>query len=61
MDHSLQEILEELERRKTEGGCIERYFHTSEERAKYPHWVNGFKVGKDYRQRLALCANQVGA
>jgi phage terminase large subunit-like protein len=56
----LEEIIEELERRQQEGGCFERFFHTQEERDKYPHWMEAFRVGKDYRQRLALCANQVG-
>lgn len=59
-DLTLEDILEELQRRKTEGGCVEKFFHTEEERAKYPHWIAAFKAGKDYRQRMALCANQVG-
>lgn len=57
---SLTELLEEITRRQTEGGCFERFFHTDEERSKYALWMDAFKAGATYRQRLALCANQVG-
>lgn len=53
----LIELEEELNRY---GGVFTKFFTTEEDRAKYPHWMNAFKAGRDYRQRMALCANQVG-
>lgn len=41
-------------------GCFVKYFHTEEERAKYPHWIEGMNASINHRQIMALCANQVG-
>lgn len=57
---NVAEILAELKRRQTEGGVFERFFVTEEDRAAYPHWMDFFQAGKNYHERLALCANQVG-
>lgn len=56
----LLELLMQKEYMDTTGGVFTKFFTTPEDRAKYPHWINAFKAGKDYRQRMALCANQVG-
>ena len=40
MDATLEDILEELERRQAEGGWAERYFNTPTTRQDYPkHWM----------------------
>jgi phage terminase large subunit-like protein len=57
---NLVDILAELKRRQTEGGVFERFFVTEADRANYPHWMDFFAAGKNYHERLALCANQVG-
>lgn len=57
---TLSDILVEMNRRKTEGGVFERFFNTEADRAAYPHWMEFFAAGKQYHERLALCANQVG-
>jgi hypothetical protein len=60
MSWDLQDLIDEANRRVTEGGWLKKYFVTEEERLKYKHWMDAFRAGKDYRQRMALCANQVG-
>lgn len=54
------DLLEQLDRNAQEAGCMAKFFSTPEERAKYPHWMDFFEKGKDYFERLAMCANQVG-
>lgn len=58
---NLQDLVLELERRTKEGGCLKKFFVTEEDRTAYPHWMQFFLAGKDHKERLALCANQVGA
>lgn len=53
-------VLAELDRRQKEGGVFNRFFRTPAEREIYPHWMEFFKAGAKYKERLALCANQVG-
>ncbi len=62
-DEEELELLELLEHEKylnSTSGCFGRFFQNEKERAKYSHWLNFFRAGKGYRQRMALCANQVG-
>lgn len=56
----LLELLEEEAYYQKTSGCFTKYFATEEDRAKYPHWMDAFRAGAAFRQRLALCANQVG-
>lgn len=58
-----QELLDLLIEEQWEfdhAGFYNKYFHTEEKRQEYLHWINAFNVTKDYKQIMALCANQVG-
>lgn len=56
----LEDVLQELQRRLTQGGCYTRYFNDEDTRAQYPkHWAF-FDAGRDHRQRLFRAANRVG-
>ena len=60
MDATLEEILEELERRQKFGGWMERYFTNANTRQEYPkHW-EFFDAGKEHRFRLFTAGNRVG-
>ena len=58
--NELEQLLEELENRKKYGGAVKRFFTTEEERDLYPHWMEFFQAGTNFKERMALCANQVG-
>jgi len=55
-----EELVEEYHRRIKEGGCVKRFFSTPEDRVAYEHWLRFFDAGRTHKERLALCANQVG-
>jgi hypothetical protein len=58
---SLHEIVQELERRKTEGGWMYRFFNTPHTRREYSkHWEY-FDAGATHGTRLFTAGNQVGA
>lgn len=60
MDLTLEEIVEELQRRKTEGGWASRYFNNATTRQDYPkHW-EFFDAGATNRFRLFTAGNRVG-
>lgn len=54
MDATLEQILEELERRQKYGGWMERYFNSPTTRQEYPkHW-EFFDAGKDHRAKSVI-------
>lgn len=58
MELSLEQIVNELSRRKLEGGWVERFFTGA--RSDYPKHHEFFEAGKKYRTRLFVAGNQVG-
>jgi phage terminase large subunit-like protein len=60
IDLSLEDILEELQRRKTEGGWSERLFSEPNTRELYKKAWEFFDAGKEYNTRLFTAGNQVG-
>ena len=59
-DLSLEEILQELERREKYGGWSQRFFNTPTTKEDYPkHW-EFFTAGADHRFRLFTAGNRVG-
>jgi len=59
-DYDLQELLDELDHRKTHGGAYHRYFTEPDSRALYPKQWAFFDAGAEHRQRLFRAANRVG-
>lgn len=59
-DVTLEQILEELERRKTEGGVYERYFNTPETRATYPKHLEFFRSSANNNLTAFVAGNQCG-
>lgn len=59
-EHSLADVLEELQRRQTEGGVYTRFFHTPEARASYPKHVEFFEASAESNLVAFIAGNQCG-
>jgi phage terminase large subunit-like protein len=59
-EYDLAQLIEMDAELEKYGGCFTKFFITAKERSRYKHWIDAFNAGKAYRQRMALCANQVG-
>lgn len=56
----LELLLTEFKHREQYGGAAKRFFVDEEQAKQYPHWMEFFAAGRTHKERMALCANQVG-
>lgn len=60
LNYSIEQLLTERQRRIDEGGCFLKFFNTPESRELYSHWIDFMAYSAIYKERLAMCGNQVG-